>query len=384
MDRPPPIFRYSPLSEYKAPSERAARTARRLRRIWKTATAAFRDPTAAAGDGSEGLDPEAALVAAEALPRFEVEAAADALAEALDGWREVDSTSGRVRVVVGPPGSHVDEVAAELARRERWRELEPPSRADLLVGPGALRGRTTEIEADAGEPAFVRRLERWFLRSERALPSTRLLLAALRRRPSPVLVSCDSWAWAFLDSALGASDLLGEPLALAPLEGGQLERWLGPPMRSQGLTCRPRDEHDELVFDGDRDTASRVLGKLAAVARGNPGVALELWRRSLRRAADREDTVWALPAADSELDLPRRLGAEHDFVLHAILLHGGLERDLLLEALPLPRHDVLRRLEELRDAGIVAQGGGEVSIPLAAYVPVRQRLAEEGFLVDGF
>ncbi len=389
MTSPPPILHYSPLSEYRAPSERSARAWRRLRSIWRAARAAIRTRGEADDGERDGAGLPARQVPADALPSFEVAAAADALATALDGWPEAESGARRVRAVVGPPGSRVQEVVAELARRAGWREIEPPARSELLERGGVIAERAAQLEAGDGAPAVVCRLERWLLRSESALPSARLMLGALRGGPSPVLVGCDSWAWSFLDGTLGAADLFGEPLALAPFDGEKLARWLGPPMRSRGLTCRPRDNRDEVIFETAPEAGSRVLMKLAAMSRGNAGVALELWSRSLRLAAEEERTVWALPPAESELTLPPWLGPAHHFVLHALLLHGGLDRGTLLAVLPLPRHDVLRRVRELCDAGILIEDGeegdgGELSVPLSAYVPVRQRLADEGFLIDAF
>lgn len=403
MTAPQPIWRYVPAAEYVVPSSLSTDTLRGLRRVWKTALAAVRSPRGPEGQPRERSRPPSEVLAG-LLPDFDADAMSGALAAALEDRPDLESAERRVQVVIGPPGSRTGQVVAALARRRGWGELPAPARADLLGGAEAIRDPLRALEPESTRPVAIPELHRWLLRSERGLPLLRVLLERLRDPSSPVLIGCDSWAWSFLDRTVGG-DLLGAPLALAALDAPALESWLGSPLRSKGLVCRSLEKPDEPVFgpppdersqsDGGSQALSAALVKLASAARGNPATARELWRRCLRvedgdresadpKELERENTLWAAPAKDSETVIPPQLEAVHRFVLHAVLLHGGLERELLPEVLPFPRHDLLRRLRDLLHQGLLLEERGAVSVAPAAYPEVRGYLRSEGFLVDDF
>ncbi len=410
ISRQTPIWSYSPLSRYAVPGEPSTEALGRLRRGWKTVVGALRRSRAEETAPEERNRPSPEVLAG-LLPCFDVEAATVALAAALEDWPAGDGSVSPTRVVVGPPGSGTRQVIEELARRRGWMEVPPPPRIELLEDTDAARQRLAGLDSETGRPAVIAELQRWLLRSERGLPLMRRLLERMRDPPAPALIGCDSWAWSFLDLTLGIRDLLGEPLVLDALDAPALSVWLGEPFRTRGLACRPMEKPDEMVFpdpspgtgverEANGESASPVpssplLVRLASASRGSPGVALELWRRSLRLAkeqtrqdsearGDRRATVWIAPVEESGIAVPSRLELSHRLMLHTILLHGGLERDLLAAVLPLPRHEVLRRLRDLGREGLVEESGAEVSIPIAACVAVRDYLEAEGFMVDGF
>lgn len=398
MDQPDAIWRYAPLSEHSVPSVPVTRAIRRAGRLWRATRSAVGLDDDLSAEREELSRPDDRVLE-KLVPRFEVEKAVEALASALGDWPTGRTGADRVRVVVGPPGSGVGSVVAGLAARRGWRSLEPPPRPELLQRPSVAREVVSGLGGGDDTPAVIDRLERWVLRDARMLPTVRWMLDALPGLPSPVLVGCDSWAWSFLDRALGAGDYLGAPWALAAFDGRALDCWLGAPMRAAGVICRPTDERKDPVFGSveEEGTAectqerpvSRALSRLASAARGNPGIALELWRRGLQLEGGGEEvggerTVWTSPLRDVEEVVPARLERIRTFILHAILLHGGLDRGTLLEVLPFPAHDLLGRVRELAQRRLVEETEGELSISATAYGAVRDHLASGGFLIDGF
>ncbi len=224
-----------------------------------------------------------------------------------------------------------------------------------------------------------------------------------RRR---VLLGCDSWAWAFLQKAIGIEGLLGSPLTLAPFDAPRLDAWFRDSYDSRNIEFRQR-RNDAPVFveqaaDSESHSEERepetslLIKSLAARARGNLGVAHALWRSSLRicdpesvgdepAMESSRQTLWVV--SPSDLKLPKLAnGADklHRFILHAILLHAGLSVATLDTLLPFSREDICRRIRELRAAGFVNEQNGLFRVSLAAYPQVRQDLCGEGFLVDAF
>lgn len=389
------IWEFLPLGKFSLPQSETATALRGVRRLWKSLRAAIE------GETEERVDYERAQTdhLEDVLPSIDLEAAADALAAALEGWPTGHAGEDATRVIVGPPGSNIGEVVAILARREGWAVLEAPDRARLAQGETgdlALPSR----QADADRPEVIPHFEHWLLRTERGLPALRSWITELRRRGGPLIVGCDSWAWAFLDSTLGVGDLTRQPLTLAALDGARLEEWLGSPLLEHGRVCRSAERIEELVFrqpgeapQEEEQKISTTLDRLAGASRGNPGVALELWRRCLRVTRDGSSAaeveshtrvLWAASVHESEIVPPHELESVHEFILHATLIHGGLKESLLEEVLPFARHEIARRTRDLVNKGFLAVSEDEFRVPLAAYTAVREYLRSEGFLVDGF
>ncbi len=251
----------------------------------------------------------------------------------------------------------------------------------------------------------VPRLERFFLRHEAGLALVQTFVERLMscRR---VLLGCDSWAWAFLQHAIGIEDLLGSPLTLAPFNAPRLDAWFRATCDLRNIEFRQRRNDQPVFIDqavnseshpGEPEPETSLLIKsLAARARGNLGVAQALWRSSLQICDPDSDgdesakessrsTIWVV--TPSELELPKLAhGVDplHRFILHAILLHAGLSLATLDTLLPFSREDICRRMSELRAAGFVHEQNGLFQISLAAYPEVRQDLCGEGFLADAF
>lgn len=394
------IWRYVPLSDFSRPTTSSGETLRGLRRLWK-ALGKLWPLTDPEPGGEEGYEPVVEAELEKLTPRLEVDELTSALRGALDGWPGSAGRESPIAVVVGPPGLSTGEAVAALARRREWDLLPSPARADLVERQDPVDEALEVLRSKAGEPLAVPRLERWLVRCEPGLQALRALLASLREPARPLLIGCDSWAWSFLANSVGVDDLVRDPLALQAIDGEGLAAWLAPPVAAAGRVCRSTEKPEKPVFadpsreEGRGDGVSPSLEELASAARGNPAVALGLWRRCLR-AAHRDENegggdaervagedLWVAPLGRSEKVVSPRLASELYFVLYATLLHAGLERELLTEVLPFSRHDLSRWVRDLEGEGLLA-GDDVLRVPLSAYAAVRDALDSKGFLGDGF
>ena len=149
----------------------------------------------------------------------------------------------------------------------------------------------------------------------------------------------------------------------------------------------------------DEVPTSSYLRGLAVYSQGHPGIAWTLWRRSLLvppdappeaddpsdRESEPEPTIWVRPWSDVEH--PRRPSdfAQPDaFVLHALLLHGGLSADQLSPLLPTDRYAVRHRLQGLRAAGFVVQDDATWHLTPAGYPAACDILRREEYLPDPY
>ena len=312
--------------------------------------------------------------------------------------------AARVQLLVLPPGdADVDGagggVVAAWARRHDLDVLPDPDR-DALT-----RGDVPDLSA-VGElgtgPLVVPRLERWFLRRHDGLTAARALLGAADRSGRPLLIGCNSWAWAFLSKAADANMTLPGGRTFAAFDAARLRSWFrelaaggqrGAVSFRLTATGRP-------VLDGDGEPADNYFRTLAAHSLGVPWVAWHLWRRSLRSektsgetsrpaaggAGDAEapaerKTLWV--TALEEFTLPTRHEPGALLILQALLIHGRLTADELRGVIPATPTAAL--LAALTGAGFVRRGGAgfeELSVAPAAYPAVRAGLSAAGFPVD--
>ena len=287
--------------------------------------------------------------------------ATEALADDLSGWFDTSRSEHRtVHTLVGPPGSGVAKVMCALAQERKLKVLSaPPSHATL----DDFQTDKFELQAlDESEHQIlvIPHLERYFLRHEDGLGVVRNLTERLTTRRR-VLLGCDSWAWAFLQQAIGIEDLLGKPRTLAPFDAELLDAWFRSNPDFEISKFR-RSESDELVFpdrsgerasEQEQSETTTVIKSLAARARGNLGVAIALWLASLRKYDPKSDEsapaeqatgdIYSV-ASPSDLTLPQVQGGIkqlHRFVLHTLLLHAGLPLSTLIALLPFAREGSL-------------------------------------------
>ncbi|MEQ9411413.1 MAG: hypothetical protein RIK87_27105 [Fuerstiella sp.] len=340
-------------------------------------------------------------------PALDWAAAAASLAETLGEEWFADPEPGRsVTTIVGPPGCDIAQMLQTLARDRGLTVLAAPCFQTLLESSPTSLPAFSPLEAQIDRIVVIPQLERWYLRHEDGMAVIRQLLRQIRGSEQRILIGCDSWAWAFLQQAIGIQDMLGPPLTLAPFDAERLDTWCRSIPHVRSCDIRTSDDGeavfpdcptaDEQHTDDSRRSISAFIRNLSAHARGNPAVAMALWRFSLEQpesdAGEAEDTsegtrtlMRATPPA--QLPLPRLTDASDRIdriILHSVLLHGGMPAARLSELLPFSETEVERRTNLMCRTDVLQQVQGRLHVSLTAYPGVRQDLRNDGFLTDAF
>ena len=398
-EMPEDLWPFVPLGDYQLP-RLPVRGA--VQKNWAALKRLFRRRT----DPSSPFKPDAELRALDenrlarllAAPDWGLAAAAlDAVLR--DGLDRQAGEAG-VRFIVGQPHSGLDDIV-RLWAAGRAAVVMPPPDDDQLLGADA---GWLERFSDVGDLWVLPHLEHCFLRHAHGLALVRRFFeSAESGRLGRGLVACDSWAWAYLQHVWPT--IRSDALTLQAFDGAALKRLLTRLTASAGsrTVCYRNAKSGEaiLTVPADEKEAPAELVQLAAHCRGNPGLALEHWRRRLRTEPEvdasqpearkeveekrepGERVVWVA----SEMSAPT-LPSERDdgpvLVLHALLIHGGLPEALLPELLPLSRARCMSLLLALRGAGAVRRVEGRWRIRALAYAAVREVLRGRDYLVDHF
>jgi hypothetical protein len=338
----------------------------------------------------------------------------------LHGWELSKEPEQMVRVLVGPPGSGVEQAAVALAKQNGWQIMGAPSVRQILAGGDAWVDQVTRPSLS---PLVIPRLGKCFLRHQEGLELLSRLLDWLQTTRRRCLIACDSWAWAYLKKTLQIDVMVPTPVVLAPFDGAKVQFWL-PFLANRvhnGRFIFRQMEDGKLIFPlaetyskavahyrapgqveryGDWVSVHHFFRQLAAYGRGLPGVIWQLWRQSLEMAVegkapdlkreaslddDKRYTVWVQPWSRLQLPtMPGGLGTNESLVLHTILLHGGASAALIADLTPLSHNEVRRILQLFWRANLLEQEDELWQVPLLAYPTIRSFLANEGYLVDEF
>ncbi|GAA5505252.1 hypothetical protein [Novipirellula caenicola] len=410
MEEANPSWTFIPAPDFSVPVPPVTDAARgTLKSTWHFIRHALRRSSQSTFTPATDLDSPAESLLSNVTPMMDPVHAARGLTDSIgDTWFECESSSHRIRPVIGPPGCDVSAILQQLAEQRELRVLGVPP-ADSLLEP-STDDAISAIEDDLPDRdvLVVPHLERWYLRHEEGLSRMRALLERLMSVRNRVLIGCDSWTWAFLSHAVGIEDQLGTPLTLAPMDAEELYNWFRSTLPLEQYEFR-RSGHDHLLFpelehvdhghDDDAEnlpnTTSDFFTTLAVTSRGNPGLARAIWTASLRTRNPTDDapqasnpnktTLWVVsPDQLATPQMPASNDRVHRFILHAILLHGGLSLDSLATVLSFPRDEIRRRVSELCRGRVLVTQDDLLRVNLIAYPIVRRDLQSEGFLTDAF
>lgn len=392
-----PLWCFVPLNDYKKPPEPASEKMRRgLLGLWDRL---FSKESPHVPGGDEELNRRDGDLLQGLLASPDWQQAVPALDEVLHGWVENGERNTPLMALLNPPYSGVRQIASLWAAQRHWRVMEPPGPGELLSGEAQW---IRNLDSSDESPWLIPALEGWYLRHFNALGVVREFLEVLLSRRQLTLICCDSWAWAYLDRTVHLARGLPSPLIPAAFDGERLNQWFPALTRLEGDGhCAFREEKSEKFVlcpeeDGGEEhqrEMSNFLDRLAAYGRGIPGVAWALWHCTLcsARMEDQEraegihkdSTIWLKPW--QELDLPAVPQHNRDelaFVLHTLLLHNGVETELLPELLPGMGRQILPVLHDLEAARVVEQQQRVWRVTALGYPAVRAFLKDEGYLVD--
>ncbi len=98
---------------------------------------------------------------------------------------------------------------------------------------------------------------------------------------------------------------------------------------------------------------------------------------------DSDEVVWVAPGIRTPT-LPAESGEDVAFLLHALLLHRGLEDDVLGALLPMPEGRLHSHLLRLQALDLLVCDGARWQVAPLAYPTVREFLRSRSYLTDGF
>ncbi|MDQ7734813.1 hypothetical protein QT231_19070 [Halomonas sp. SpR1] len=318
---------------------------------------------------------------AHLVPPIDWAPAAKALAQQLNDQK------APVAFFITPPHSGHVAVVSQWAEAHRFACLPSPTLSELAEGD------TQWIERCASQREWaVPALERYFLRHTQGIQGVREFLErALSGRLGQGVIGCDSWAYAYLQEVIGID---GAPVfTLQSMEGEQLSRYFAdiathtgaPPQvysTRTGNQVLAKTEGSAANKKAPPKGENKELQRLAAHCRGHIGIAWHYWRERLREPlSDDEKALW-LADALAEAELPPDTGDVATLVLHALLIHGGLDDHSLGQLLPFSHHEALNARLALQRKGIVTSCEGRWQIAPLSYASVRQLLESRNYLVD--
>lgn len=378
-----PLWAVVELDQFRTPEQTQASQWRRSLRSVSTWLGGKNNAEQQVKDESElRALPEVKL--AHLVPPIDWAPAARALGQQLEGQ------NAPVTFFITTPFSGHASVVTHWAEKHHVACLAPPTLSEIA------EGSTQWVERCVNQREWaIPALERYFLRHTQGIQGIREFLErALSGRLGQGVIGCDSWTYAFLQRVIGID---GAPVfTLQSMEGEQLSRYFAemathsgqpPPVYStrtgkQVLANLKGSDHESANNEASHKGANKELQRLAAHCRGHVGLAWHYWRERLREpTSDDEEALWLVDAL-AEAELAADTGDIATLVLHALLVHGGLDDHSLGEVLPFSHHEALNARLALQRKGIVSSCEGRWQIKPLSYASVRQLLASRNYLVD--
>jgi len=325
-----------------------------------------------------------------------------------------ESTPSRdVAFIVAPPFSGIREALVRFPvacaggeSDDGWSVIAPPEQLLMDDSEAAAWWDKQKLT----QPWVIPELANFWRRHLSGLALVRELLRRIATgQAGRGIVGCSSWCWQFWESY--CPDASMAPRVPAPLNAENLGIWLEHLTGSHSpVPVTARMTNDGLYVlplagevEGKAIKHNGFLRDLAATSRGIPGVALAIWQRALR-ARPEDDTeldeaagdeltgashsrCWLVPLSQFNLpSMPQSVDRGHGLVLHALLLHDGLDIPDLTRVTGMSGHEIAHALARLQRAQIVVPGddAGDWHVTALGYPSVRRYLQSWGYPVDHF
>lgn len=356
------------------------------------------------------------------VPEPDYAGQAVAIACDLKRARSEGSLIREVVCLVAPPFSGVEQALAHFSQSdqldprdasgETWRVILPP---DTLLFDDQSASEWWDKQ-DMSLPWVIPELSDFWLRRLSGLALIKELFRRIANGEAGAgIVGCSSWCWRYWGHYLENAQM--SPMTPAPMESERLGAWfthLASGSGGSSVVARMTDDGSYVlplaeISEAEKDQSSKkrkystFLRDLAASSRGNPGVALAIWQRSLRarpdddanldeadEKAERQSRIadcWVVPLAQLSLPtMPQSQESVTGFALHGLLLHNGLDAASLEAVTGVSSHELSLVLSRLKRAELVIynQSNECWQVTAIGYPTVRRHLQSWGFPVDQF
>lgn len=314
------------------------------------------------------------------------------LSATLGEWLTDQDALDRVQTIILPPCDREDLLG-------QWAAAN-----DLQVfGTDRTMAELDALDDRKAPPLVIPKLERRFLRTRSGLHDVRLLLDRLAHMERRIIVGCNSWAWQFLRKSCEIDLIFAAPMTFQSFDKQRLRAWLGTlaldPADGDNLCFRAVSSGQDVFGNGEGEAeVSPYMTELAKGSIGVPWVAWTLWKDSLyiakpteaedasdddpatdtRAENDTRDTIWVADIRPPSV--PNRTDQNALLVLHALLIHGGLTHDQIMQTVPLVTYTHV--LSSLVRARLIDKTGDLYRCRPEAYPVIRDGLNNSGYPVD--
>lgn len=304
----------------------------------------------------------------------------------LNEWLSDEASTVRVQTIVLPPCDRDDLLSHWAATHDLQ-----------VLGTDRLMTELDALDDPHATPLVIPKLERRFLRTRDGLHEIRLLLDRLAVMERRIIMGCNSWAWQFLRKSCEIDLIFAAPMTFQAFDKKRLRNWLGTlaldPADAATLCFRSASSGQDVFGNGEGETEiSAFMTDLAKGSIGVPWVAWHLWKNSLhtvksmegaptcdtRAETDTRDTVWVTDITPPSV--PNRNDQNAFLVLHALLIHGGLTQDQIVQTVPLVTYTHV--LASLIRSGLIDDSEGLYRCIPMAYPVIRDGLKNSGYPVD--
>ncbi|PCM45103.1 hypothetical protein [Marinobacter sp. ANT_B65] len=341
---------------------------------------------------------------------------AAAIACGLEAARKDGSLSREVVFLVAPPFSGVQQALACFSGSGQSGSIEGGGEEwEIILPPDALSFDDQEASEwwdrqDLSRPWVIPELADFWLRCLSGLALVKELFRRIANGDTGTgIVGCSSWCWRYWGQYLENAQM--SPWTPAPMDAERLGVWFTRLASGSGdrvVTARMTSDGQYVLplakpDDTEKRKYSTFLRDLAALSRGNPGVALAIWQRSLRARPDDDAKLeeadekpktqscaadcWVVPLARLSLPaMPQSKESVTGFVLHGLLLHNGLDMGSLETVTGVSVYELSLVLSRLGRAELVVcdQTSKRWSVTPIGYPTVRRHLQSWGFPLDQF
>ncbi|WP_339374146.1 MarR family transcriptional regulator [Picosynechococcus sp. PCC 11901] len=213
------------------------------------------------------------------------------------------------------------------------------------------------------------------------------------------IMSCNHWAWDFLDFVGQISAYFSHVDTLPKLKGEMLQTWLEPIAQVVLPPPNVPEELPEDTAESDSPKGERLddWQNLASQADGTGQIAANLWLQSLRihqeqieqhpnlqfdfDATDPHQQPLTLESVKPALPSLPSLASGDLYILHSVLIHGQISRAHLALSLGESRNRIQARIQWLLRQGVLRENQGALSIQAAHYIRLKSELANNNFFV---
>ncbi|WP_346289752.1 hypothetical protein [Sphaerothrix gracilis] len=323
--------------------------------------------------------------------------------EALQQWRSDPQVPNHL-VIITEPTEPLEKYRRWILEQGDWAAVallsdwaERPPDYTVMVEKLTQAVETVQAGDEPGQVIVLPSLDQCFLRCADGLAGIDYLRDAVTSdRNHFWVLSCNQWAWRYLDSVCHIQAYFKQIFRVPKLDGLALKQWLSPLEASvdhtfktaeQAASEKPAAAGDEVSEQWASPTEQQYFETLAAAAGGISQVAAALWLRSL---GYQEAESTSEPVSESNSVILKKLAftqlpdltASDRYLLFSLTLHRTLSIAHLALSLGNSIDQTMNQSLPLQRQDLIAVAHASYQLNPAYYLSLRANLRRNNFIVD--